>query len=273
MTNEEYHADPRISASLLRRCYPSAAHALHALQNPVKPTRAMDLGTAIHCAALTPDRFADEVWVKPADPGFRKKDGTPADSPWLTAEGKALVAAKHAAGVAIIDESDAIHVHQCAEVFRAWLGQYSGEKVFERPHFAGDSRCKPDCLIIEPDRVTCVSVKTSAKPARSWTRTIWSTDEEGGYDVSEAHYAAILAEVYARPIVNMFLHLPSSGPVILSPFIVPPHIMETGEANRQQALKHLADARAGIVPRIAPTLVLEIPRWITADQPFVEVEA
>lgn len=272
MTNEEYHADPRIGGSFLRRCYPTPAHAAYAIANPIKPTKQMDLGTAIHCACLTPDRFDEEVWVKPANPQFRKKDGTIADSPWMTTEGKAILESVRESNRVPIDESDEPRVWKTAEVFQEWLAQYAGDKLFERPHFAGDYKCKPDLLIVEPDRVICVSVKTSALSLHRFRYSIVSKDT-GEYDIAEAHYADVLQQVYSRPVTTIMLHITTTGPIMLTPIILPPDVMANGEAARQVAFRNLAEAKAGRVSHIAPTVVLTLPRYLSSDSDYVEVDA
>lgn len=59
MPNSVYHSTPEgISASGLKLVLRSPAH--YKFQASTPPTRAMELGTAIHTALLEPDRFADE---------------------------------------------------------------------------------------------------------------------------------------------------------------------------------------------------------------------
>lgn len=58
MPNEEYHRLPHISKSGLDRVAISPAH--YRFAEPRQPSRAMEIGTAIHTALLEPDRFAAE---------------------------------------------------------------------------------------------------------------------------------------------------------------------------------------------------------------------
>lgn len=55
MSNEEYHAHQSVSKSGLDLINRSPAHYYHAVRT--EATRAMDIGTAIHCAILEPSRF------------------------------------------------------------------------------------------------------------------------------------------------------------------------------------------------------------------------
>lgn len=58
MPNEFYHAHPGISKSGLDLIHRSPAHYQYSAKR--EPTRAMEIGTAIHCAILEPERFASE---------------------------------------------------------------------------------------------------------------------------------------------------------------------------------------------------------------------
>lgn len=61
LTNEAYHAAPGISKSGLDLVARSPAHYAYAA--PRESTRAMEVGTAIHCSILEPDRFATDYMM------------------------------------------------------------------------------------------------------------------------------------------------------------------------------------------------------------------
>ena len=58
LSNEAYHASSAISKSGLDLIARSPAH--YAYRSPSAPSRAMEMGTAIHTALLEPDRYATE---------------------------------------------------------------------------------------------------------------------------------------------------------------------------------------------------------------------
>lgn len=58
LSNEAYHASSAISKSGLDLIARSPAH--YAYRSPSAPSRAMEIGTAIHTALLEPDRYASE---------------------------------------------------------------------------------------------------------------------------------------------------------------------------------------------------------------------
>lgn len=57
LPNETYRALPALNWSSLERLLQSPAHYLEYTLNPPEPTKAMELGTAIHCAILEPEIF------------------------------------------------------------------------------------------------------------------------------------------------------------------------------------------------------------------------
>lgn len=63
MPNSEYHAHPGISNSGLAEVNQSPSHYKH--KRPKEPTRAMEIGTAIHAAVLEPERYKSEYILLP----------------------------------------------------------------------------------------------------------------------------------------------------------------------------------------------------------------
>lgn len=98
MTNEEYHAHPAIGASGLKLLARSPLHYWAAYidpeREPMKPTAAMALGTATHCAILETHRFDDLYTVMPE--GLDRR----------TTQGKALWAEIEATGKQVLKADD-----------------------------------------------------------------------------------------------------------------------------------------------------------------------
>jgi hypothetical protein len=75
LTNEDYHARPGVSASMLKSMAKGwrTFEAEHITKTaPRKETPAMALGTAVHTALLEPDRFDSEYVICPADCSDRR---------------------------------------------------------------------------------------------------------------------------------------------------------------------------------------------------------
>lgn len=67
LANADYHAIDALSASGTKRIMQSPMHYRYDREHPTEPTDAMLIGTALHCAVLEPERFADDVIVIPGD--------------------------------------------------------------------------------------------------------------------------------------------------------------------------------------------------------------
>jgi hypothetical protein len=95
LTNEEYHADPAISASHLKAVMQSPYHYWSRYLNPqrptMEPTAAMRLGSLAHCAVLEPDELHNRYAIAPD----RRSNA-----------GKALAADMAARGLEAVTEAD-----------------------------------------------------------------------------------------------------------------------------------------------------------------------
>ena len=95
LTNEEYHADPAISASHLKAVMQSPYHYWSRYLNPkrpiMEPTAAMRLGSLAHCAVLEPDELHNRYAIAPD----RRSNA-----------GKALAADMAARGLEAVTESE-----------------------------------------------------------------------------------------------------------------------------------------------------------------------
>jgi hypothetical protein len=76
ISNEEYHADPAISASQLKEICKSPFHYWKRYvdpdRSPSEPTAAMRLGSLVHCAVLEPNELLQRYAV---GPDRRTKEG------------------------------------------------------------------------------------------------------------------------------------------------------------------------------------------------------
>jgi hypothetical protein len=65
ITRAEYERIDGANFSTLKFFEQSAAHAREAMRHPKPPTKAMEFGTAFHCAVLEPSRFSKEYAATP----------------------------------------------------------------------------------------------------------------------------------------------------------------------------------------------------------------
>jgi hypothetical protein len=270
-----------IGGSLVAACVAGPLSGWHALHQPA--TRAMDIGTAIHAAILEPHRFPDLTWVKSDNPGFRKKDGTLADSPWLTTEGKAIIEANK--GRIALSEWQ----HDLAIRYRSEVASYlltitdpahhllvtPDRWVCERPIMRGHHRCKPDILIdLGADGLLNIDIKTARNVSLPYIRSVCvSTADTGGYDVAALHYEATITAVTGRPCSTLWLFCHSDRHELRAVWLTAEHrehaapIYARAIATAEQV--HAAWQTPGSTPpaewRHHPATGLAVPRWASSS--------
>jgi len=75
MAAEKYHAVDALSKSMMSKILKSPAHYRAALEEHQEPSKAMQMGTAIHTAVLEPHLYSQVVAVVPPDIDGRTKEG------------------------------------------------------------------------------------------------------------------------------------------------------------------------------------------------------
>jgi exodeoxyribonuclease VIII len=188
LTNEEYHARPGVSASLLKsmaRGWRTFEAEYITKTAPRKESAAMALGTAVHTALLEPKRFADEYVVCPEECSDRR---TKAYKEWAASvDGASVLTADDAATIEAIRES----VRR--DDFASKLLDADGhvEKSLEWIDQGMLCRMRFDKLagLFVVDIKTCQSAKPDAF-AKAIT--------EYRYDLQAAHYLSGIPYVAAR---------------------------------------------------------------------------
>ena len=178
ITNEEYHARPGVSASMLKSMARGwrTFEAEHITKTaPRKETPAMALGSAVHTALLEPDRFAEEYVVCPEECSDRR---TKAYKEWAASvDGASVLTADDAATIEAIRES--VRRDDFASKLLAANGhveksmEWTERDVLCRMRF--DKTAGPFCIDIK----TCQDATPEA-----FAKTIASYR----YDLQAAHY-------------------------------------------------------------------------------------
>jgi len=190
MTDAQYRASDGVSKSDLDRIAPenggSPAHYKAATAQPTSPTPAMMLGTALHCAILEPQRFADE-YVNTGAADKRAKAYKDA----AEAIGERALTAKDAEWLdgmrsAVWDGDDAN-----AAAARKLLTLEGDTEVsaYYRTAHGLLMRCRYDLLTAEVDgRVFAADVKkTKDASPREFAKSVWRYR----YHVQAAYYSDI----------------------------------------------------------------------------------
>ena len=261
ISNEEYHADPAISASQLKEIGRSPFHYWKRYvdpdRSPSEPTAAMRLGSLAHCAVLEPNELLQRYAVGPDR---------------RTKEGKATAEKMLADGIEPVSASDfeqalsiaaAVHSHPTAGLLLGMSGQ--AEQSFWWDDIATGLRCKcrPDWF----DGETIVDLKTcqDASPA-----LFAAAVGRFSYQLQAAHY---LCGTLAKRFV--FVAVEKSAPYAVGCYELDAEAMVHGSVLRHNALQRIQDCRAiNSWPSYTDDGIqtLQLPGWALKDQTTITSE-
>lgn len=249
MPAAEYHAHPAVSKSLLDKIALSPMHARAYLDGVrQEPTAVMEFGTALHTAALEPDRFAEEYRIFDGD--RRTKAGKEAYEA-MRASGKTIISAADFDAVTAMVAN--IRQHPTASTLL--LDGIAEASVFWTDRLAGvDCKCRPDWL--RNDGI-CVDLKTTdnASPT-AFARSVVNYR----YHVQAAHY---MTGTDAERFV--FIALEKKPPYAVAVYELDVAALLEGERLRVRDLERYAScAEFNVWPGYSPQIqTLELPAWAT----------
>ncbi len=248
ITNEEYHADPAVSASHLHQVAKSPYHYWSRYLNPdrqlVKPTAAMLFGTLVHTAVLEPDELRNRYDLAPDR---------------RTKAGKELAAEMESRGITPVNAADmdaalamagAVRSHQAAaELLRD--GQAEQSFWWDDADTGLRCKCRPDWL----NGATVIDLKTTTDASPAGFAKSCATFR---YHVQASHYLAGLpAERF------IFIAVEKTYPYAVGVYQLDADAMQHGNELRKQNMRMIADCRAinewpGYSNTIEP---LSLPKW------------
>lgn len=228
-TNEQYHADPAISASHLKAVLQSPHHYWSRFVNPqrpvMEPTAAMRLGTLVHCAVLEPDELLQRYGVC---------------GPRNTKAGKEQAERMAADGIEAVTNSDmALALSMAASVREhpfaaALLADGKAEQSFWWDDKATGQRCK-----CRPDWYqgnTLVDLKTCQDASPGAFARACATF---GYHTQAAHY---LNGTFADRFV--FIAVEKTYPYAVGVYELDGDAMAAGAEQCRIGLQTISDCRA-----------------------------
>jgi hypothetical protein len=257
ISNEQYHADPAVSASHLHAVAKSPYHYwaryINPLRMPVEPTAAMRLGSLVHCAVLEPGELAGRYGVC---------------APRNTKAGKEQAERMAAAGIEAVTAgdmmaancmADSVHRHPAAS---ALFAHGKAEQSFWWDDAATGLRCKcrPDWYT----GATVVDLKTTtdASPA-GFARSVATFR----YHVQARHYLAGLhgAERF------VFIAVEKTAPYAVAVYELDAAAMAAGDELRQRDMRVIADCQATKEwPGYGDTCqALSLPSWALTANPTI----
>ena len=251
ITNEEYHADPAISASHLKAVMQSPYHYWSRYvdpdRRPVEPTAAMKLGSLAHCAILEPDELLQRYGVTPD----RRSTAGRAAAEQMAAEGIEAVTSSDMA--LALSMAAAVRNHPAAS---ALLQTGKAEQSFWWDDLSSGLRCKcrPDWYF--GSTVVDIKTTTDASP-QAFARSVATF----AYHVQAAHYLAGLhgAERF------VFVAIEKTYPHAIAVYELDADALALGRTTRDNALDVIAGCKAADVwPGYSDTVqTLSLPRWAT----------
>jgi hypothetical protein len=248
MPAEKYHAVDALSKSMMTKILKSPAHYKAALEEHQEPSKAMQLGTAIHTAVLEPHLYSQVVAVIPPDIDHRTKEG----KQWKE-QHKSRIHLTHAEDIDVQGVANSVRRHPFWEII-------NHEHSIEASVFAEDAetqiplKARPDLWIKEPAILVDVKTTDDASP-EAFSRTISTF----GYHIQAAHYLAMTgAESF------IFVAVERKAPYAVGIYRLDIEWLQAGENLRRKAISTLHECRALDSWPAYPTATqtLSCPKWV-----------
>ena len=251
MPAEFYHQHPAVSKSLLDQVARSPMHARAYLEgNRSEPTPAMAFGTAVHCAILEPDLYAQTYATFVGD--RRTKEGK-ARYEELEARGCTIISAADAEAIAGMQRSVRAH-----PLFMSHKGQHE-VSVFGQDESTGTPvKCRPDIWVREQGVIIDLKTTTDASPA-GFARSV----AQFRYHVQAAHYMAVTG---ASRFV--FFAVEKTLPFAVAAYELDPEALGIGRALRDRDLAAIASAQEfNQWPGYSAMLkTISLPKWAAMQE-------
>lgn len=252
----EYHADPALSSTGLRKVLTTPAHFRAYTQEEQRDTPALLLGRAVHCAVLEPERYARDYAPAP-EVDRRTKAGKAtweqfqADHPHAT-----ILKADDAATVEAM--AQAVREHPTAALLLT-EGEPELSAWWEDPETGVPCRARFDWL--RRGDALGVDLKTAQDAGpRAFERAI----QTHGYHVQAAFYSAGFQAIAGEPLRDFaFICVEKAPPFAVACYRLDDAAMDEGHRRVREGLRRYAEClERGEWPGY-PTEIqsITLPRW------------
>ena len=278
MSDEKYFAEPAVSNSDLKKLKRSPAHFKEYKANPPGPSKAMEAGSALHCAVLEPDDFMDRYAVLPDNAPARpttamlnafakgsKQQDTSLDriNFWQKFdqmnEGKISLSNDKAAEYLHI--GSLIRDHESLAPF--FTNGLPEQAVFAKdPETGLMCKCKPDYLAMVGSYKVQVELK-STEDARP--DGFMKTAYKFGYYQGAAWYSTLMEWAgLGRPDLYIFVAFERDAPYGIQVYELSEEALEYGERQFRQALDLYAHCKKNDEWPNYDTSIqpLSLPAWV-----------
>ena len=245
---EAYHASNGLSKSGMVKLLKSPAHYKAYLNEEKKePTKAMQIGTATHCAILEPALFDSTVAIRPAGIDGRTKEG----KQWATEnEGKIILSQDEAKDIQGMSASFFRHPFYKQEV--QGRKQAIEESIWEELDNGVVLKARPDLWIEN----TIIDIKTTEDASEeAFTKTCASLK----YYLQAAHYLKM-----ADADRFVFVAIERTAPYAVNIFELDQHWINLGNELRERAITIMHEC--SILDQWPAysnnTKTLAMPKWV-----------
>lgn len=256
MPEADYHAHPAISKTGLDLIARSPAHFYHA--PPREPTRAMSIGSAIHCALLEPERFQRDYITLP---GIRDR---------RAGEYKQAVKARGTDATVLIEpEADkiigmqaSIYAQPHARAILETAGRREVSAFVTDREFGIGMRCRFD-LLTDDGRAVDLKKTQDARP-EAFARSVANYR----YHVQAAMYSDVYYQLTGRRLQAFgFLAVEEEPPHPAMIYVLDDEAMAEGYRLYRRDLETYARCAAvGEWPAYGDEVqVLSLPKWATKE--------
>lgn len=261
ITNDEYHASPGLSKSALSDLLVSPAYYRYRVQNPVKSSKDMIMGSVYHCLLLKDEPFEDLFYItktQPMDSKLDDKGREPISEANLELVKNAVEKfEKNLLATAMLDG--------LREIAFFWTDKETGVLC----------KCKPDCIISNK------GVVMDLKFTRDISQNGFSRDMvERSYHIQAAFYLDGVRQSLEQSGQDLGIKLPDSfifaaqekaEPFDIGFYSVGPFSLQMGEEEYKKALSIYAEcANKNEWPGITQGKIkeIELPAWYFSRKGF-----
>ncbi len=236
------------------------AHAKYLIDHPPPPKDHLDIGAALHCAVLEPEKFDDEWVVAPKVDRRYKKD----KAIWAEFEaenaGKGIL--KRQDMNLVLAMRDGVNRNELARRLLKGAGQNELTLVWEDEQSGLLCKARLDRITEYEGYVIVVDLKTTARLAskEAFARAMG----DFGYHRQEAFYRmAMDAHFGEMPRRFVFIVIEKAAPHIVATHETGPESLDAGQREvRTHLTEYAACTESGVWPGYGTsTLLTELPPW------------
>ena len=247
MPAEKYHAVDALSKSMMSKLLKSPAHYKAALEERQEPSKAMQVGTAVHAAVLEPHLYQQLVAVIPPDVDMRTKEG----KAWKEQYKSRSIVLTTPEDLEIQGIANSVRRHPFWDIIH--LDHKIEASIFAEDEETGlPLKARPD-LWVEDHTLVDIKTTDDASPD-AFARTVTTF----GYHLQAAHYLTMTgAENF------IFVAVERKAPYAVGIYRLDAEWVQMGEVQRRKAITILHECRAMDSWPAYPTsaVTLSCPRW------------